>query len=55
MTSPTPPRRHDDDKTGIPRWAWITGILLVIAIAVIVLMFTGAFGGGGHQPPRGAH
>jgi hypothetical protein len=53
-----PPRYPDtDERTGVPRWVWVVGIIVVLVVLlVVILMLTGVFGGG-HRPgpPPGGH
>jgi hypothetical protein len=63
MTDPRSPETGDDsgagyepERTGIPRWIKVAGIVVaVVVLLVVVLMLTGVLGGGdggGHGPRR---
>jgi hypothetical protein len=49
----TDPPRYDDERSRVPRWAKIAGlVVIVVVLAVVAVML---ISGGGHTPrPHGA-
>jgi hypothetical protein len=44
----------EPERTGLPRWVWLAGIIAVLVVLLVVIVL---FVGGGHSPgpPPGGH